>query len=75
MPDERFGQAVCAVVEPAPGATVDGDELVEFVRARLARFKAPRHVVVVGSIGRSPAGKVDYRHLTDLAVERVGAGG
>jgi fatty-acyl-CoA synthase len=71
VPDERFGQAVCAIVEPAPGEAVDEPGLGEFVRRRLARYKAPRHVVVVGSIGRSPAGKVDYRRLSRLAAERV----
>jgi fatty-acyl-CoA synthase len=71
VPDDRFGQAVTAVVEPVPGETVEAAELAAFVRGRLARYKAPRHVVVVGSIGRSPAGKVDYARLAELAAERV----
>ncbi|MGH9093569.1 MAG: AMP-binding protein [Acidimicrobiales bacterium] len=74
VPDERFGQVVCALVEPVAGHTVDPDALIESVRSRLARFKAPRVVVAVDSIGRSPAGKVDYRELTRLAAERAGAG-
>ncbi len=71
VPDERFGEVVAAVVEPAAGAAVDTDDVVEFVRGRLARYKAPRVVVTVDSIGRSPAGKVDYRALRQLAVDRV----
>jgi fatty-acyl-CoA synthase len=73
VPDERFGQSVCAVVEPVPGETVDGEALAAFVHGQLAGFKVPRHVVVVSSISRSPAGKVDYRHLGELAKERVQA--
>ncbi|MBA3654192.1 MAG: hypothetical protein H0W70_08355, partial [Actinobacteria bacterium] len=46
---------------------------IEHVRARLARYKAPRKVIVVDTIGRSPAGKVDYRALKQLALDRVGA--
>jgi len=42
------------------------------VRAHLARYKAPRKVLVVDSIGRSPAGKVDYKGLQSLARERAG---
>ena len=60
-----------AVVEPVPGHALDQAELVEFVRAHLARYKAPRHVVLVPSIGRSPAGKVDYKGLRRLAVEQL----
>ena len=69
LPDERFGEVICALVE-APG-DIDEVETIEFVRARLARFKAPRHVVVVDTIGRSPAGKVDYRGMRAMAADRV----
>lgn len=44
-------------------------ELSEHVKSHLAHYKAPRHLVVVDSIGRAPNGKVDYRRLTAVAVE------
>ncbi|MDY7102182.1 MAG: AMP-binding protein [Actinomycetota bacterium] len=72
VPDDRFGQVITAVVQPVAGATIDDDELVAHVRAKLARYKAPRFVVSVDSIGRSPSGKVDYKGLTSLARERLG---
>jgi fatty-acyl-CoA synthase len=72
LPDDRFGEIICAVVEPAKGVTVDDQELIEHVRSRLARYKAPRKVIVVETIGRSPAGKVDYKGLKQLALDRVG---
>lgn len=66
VPDERFGQAVAAVVELRPGASATEAELVEHVRGRLAAYKAPRRVHFVDTIGRSPAGKVDYaRHRAE----------
>jgi len=73
LPDERFGEVICAVVEPRAGATVDERDVIEHVRGRLARYKAPRKVVVVDSIGRSPAGKVDYKALRELAMEKARA--
>jgi acyl-CoA synthetase (AMP-forming)/AMP-acid ligase II len=73
VPDERFGETICAVVEATDGATIKADELIEHVQGRLARYKAPRRVLTVPSIGRSPAGKVDYRALRRLARERSGA--
>jgi fatty-acyl-CoA synthase len=71
LPDDRFGEIICAVVEPQPGATIEDDALVEHVRARLARYKAPRKVLVVDTIGRSPAGKVDYRGLKEKALQSL----
>jgi acyl-CoA synthetase (AMP-forming)/AMP-acid ligase II len=73
VPDERFGEAICALVERRPGSTVAEADLVEHVKARLASFKAPRHVVLVASVGRSPAGKLDYERLRHLARSRVAA--
>jgi len=72
LPDERFGEVICAIVEPVPGGTVGQDELIEHVRGRLARYKAPRQVLTVDTLGRSPAGKVDYAGLKALAAERSG---
>jgi fatty-acyl-CoA synthase len=75
LPDERFGEIVCAVVQPTPGSAVDADAAIEYVRSCLARYKAPRRIVVVDSIGRSPAGKVDYKGLREVALARsLGAG-
>jgi acyl-CoA synthetase (AMP-forming)/AMP-acid ligase II len=73
VPDERFGETVTAVVE-LRHPTSD-DELVAFVRARLAAYKAPRHIAVVETIGRSPSGKVDYRRLKDYAQQTLASGG
>jgi acyl-CoA synthetase (AMP-forming)/AMP-acid ligase II len=58
VPDERWGENVCAVVVARPGMTVDPDNVVATVRQRLAGFKVPRHVVVVDSLPTNAAGKV-----------------
>jgi len=68
VPDDRFGEVVAAAVEVHPGAEVSEEALIEHVRSTLARYKAPRHVRFVPSIGRAPTGKVDYgRHKRDMA--------
>ena len=72
LPDERFGEVISAVVEPAEASdAVTLDTLAAYVKERLAAYKAPRHVVVVDTIGRAPNGKVDYKRLKALAAERV----
>ena len=60
LPDPRFGERICAVVETDGAAQPTLVELSEHVRATLAGYKAPRDLVVVESIGRAPNGNVDY---------------
>ncbi len=71
VPDERFGETICAVVEPAAGG-IDAAVLIEHVRGRLARYKAPRDVIEVDTIGRAPNGKVDYKRLKEHARSELG---
>ncbi len=75
VPDDKFGEAITAVVEPVePGAPIDEAELIGHVKSRLAGYKAPKRVLVVDTIGRAPNGKVDYKRLKAHAVERLTAG-
>jgi acyl-CoA synthetase (AMP-forming)/AMP-acid ligase II len=74
IPDDRFGEAVTAVVEVADGAEVEPDAVVDHVRSKLAVFKAPRRVFVIETIGRAPNGKVDYKRLRAYAIENASAG-
>jgi fatty-acyl-CoA synthase len=63
VPDARFGEAICAVVELDGSGAVPSPEpaeLIAHVKERLASFKAPRHVLIVASVGRAPNGKADY---------------
>jgi acyl-CoA synthetase (AMP-forming)/AMP-acid ligase II len=74
VPDERFGEAVTAVVAPAPGETPDEDEIAEAVeRSGLSRFKRPRHVVIVDAVPRGPNGKADYAWARETARTRLGS--
>ncbi|HEV2360969.1 MAG TPA: AMP-binding protein, partial [Acidimicrobiales bacterium] len=76
LPDERFGETVCALVELKPdlsGPAPTAEEIVEHVREQIAAFKAPRRIVFVPSVGRSPAGKLDYGTLKETAVAEAAA--
>ena len=65
LPDERFGEAVVAAVQLEPEATLDEAALMAHVRAHLAGFKVPRHVVAVGVERLN--GKMDYRAMKKVA--------
>jgi fatty-acyl-CoA synthase len=61
VPDDEYGQRLAAFVVTQPGVTVDGEELRNYVRANLARFKVPRDVVFVDELPRNATGKL-LRH-------------
>ena len=71
LPDPRFGERICAVVETDGASQPTLAELSEHVRLSLAGYKAPRDLVLVESIGRAPNGKVDYKAIKDRAVEAL----
>jgi acyl-CoA synthetase (AMP-forming)/AMP-acid ligase II len=71
VPDERWGEAITAVVQPRAGAQPETAALVAFARERLATYKAPKHVVCVERVVRSPAGKADYRWAKETAVRGI----
>ena len=71
VPDERWGSAVTAVVQPVTGTTPTPAELVAHCREQLAGYKVPKHVVVVDTVVRSPAGKADYRWAQRAAEDAV----
>jgi o-succinylbenzoate---CoA ligase len=56
-PDDQWGQAVAAVVVPAPGSMPSLAVLRAFVAERLAPYKAPRYLVIVEEVPRGPTGK------------------
>ena len=71
VPDERFGEVIVAWVEAAVDGDVDEGDVIDHVKQRLAGYKAPRRVLTTDTIGRSPAGKVDYSRLRKEAAQRI----
>jgi fatty-acyl-CoA synthase len=60
IPDERFGEAVVAVLSLRPGEEASNDDLTAALEP-LARFKRPRRFVIVDEVVRGPNGKADYK--------------
>ena len=63
VPDDDWGESVKAMVVLRPGEQATGPEIIEFTRGRLAHYKCPRTVDIIGSIPRNPSGKVLKRTL------------
>jgi acyl-CoA synthetase (AMP-forming)/AMP-acid ligase II len=73
VPDERWGERVVAVVQLRPGHELDRMDLDAHVRRHVAGYKAPREVVVVEHVVRSPSGKPDYRWGRAAAIDALGS--
>jgi long-chain acyl-CoA synthetase len=66
VPHERLGEEVAATVYVRPGMSLTVEELQAHVRERLAPFKVPSRIALVGeSLPRNPAGKILKRELRD----------
>jgi fatty-acyl-CoA synthase len=73
LPDERWGEAVIALIERRPGADgLSRDDLAAHCRTTLAGYKVPKEFVTVDSLQRSPAGKADYNLLRSVAAAELG---
>ena len=62
-PDEKWGEAVCAVVVPTPGASLTLEAVQDFVRSHLAGYKVPRRLELVPELPVLASGKVDKKRL------------
>ncbi|MEJ8574042.1 acyl-CoA synthetase [Microbaculum marinum] len=65
-PDDTWGETPCAFVELRPGAEATGEEIIEWCRQHLARFKVPRHVVFA-ELPKTSTGKVQKFVLREMA--------
>jgi acyl-CoA synthetase (AMP-forming)/AMP-acid ligase II len=63
VPDDKWGEAVKAVVVPRPGAAMDADDVIAWSRERIAGFKCPKSVDFVEALPRNPSGKILRREL------------
>jgi acyl-CoA synthetase (AMP-forming)/AMP-acid ligase II len=71
IPDNRWGEMVVALVQPADAKAVDEADLGAHCRATLAGYKVPKRFVSMDSLQRSPAGKADYKLLRTVAEEAI----
>jgi long-chain acyl-CoA synthetase len=72
IPDEEFGEALMAVVEPQAGVTLDIAAIRAQLKTSLADYKVPKHVEILNNLPREDSGKIFKRRLRDPYWERAG---
>ena len=68
-PHERWGEVPVAFITTTGSAEPDVEELQEFARQRLARFKVPKRIIVVDEMPKTGTGKVQKYVLRERAQE------
>ncbi len=63
IPDPKWGEVGRAIVALRPGASVTEEELLDFCRERLARYKVPKSIIFVDALPKTGAGKIDKERL------------
>src|SRR5947209_15435345 len=72
IPDEEFGEALMAVVEPQVGMTLDVAVIRAHLKTSLADYKVPKHIEILRDLPREDSGKIFKRRLRDPYWERAG---
>ena len=65
VPDERWGEAVKALVVPKPGTSPDPAAIIAYARERIAAYKAPKTVDFIEVMPRNPSGKILRKDLRE----------
>ena len=65
VPDEKWGEAVKAIVVMKPGKKATPSDIINFTRERIAGFKTPKSVDFIEALPRNASGKILRRHLRD----------
>jgi fatty-acyl-CoA synthase len=65
LPDPRWGEVVSAFIRPAPGNSIDKNELHDYLREHLAPHKTPRHWFVVETFPLTGSGKIQKFKLRE----------
>ena len=65
VPDEKWGEAIKAVVSLRPGQKATAEEIIDFCKQHLASYKKPKSVDFIDAIPKNPYGKVLKRELRE----------
>jgi fatty-acyl-CoA synthase len=74
VPDDKYGEELCAWIIVRDGHTIDEAQVREFCRGRLAHYKIPRYVLVVAEFPMTVTGKVQKFKMREESIERFGLG-
>jgi fatty-acyl-CoA synthase len=74
VPDERYGEELMAWIVPRQSTGLDAEQVREFCRGKIARYKIPRYIKFVDAYPMTVTGKVQKFKMREVAIEELGLG-
>ena len=71
VPHEKWGEVGCAAIVLKAGESAEEEEVVTFLRGKLANFKIPKSIIFLPELPRTHSGKVQKQTIRELAMERA----
>jgi len=72
VPDEKYGEEVCAWIKLHEGETATEEDIREFCRERIAHFKIPRYILFVDEFPMTITGKVQKYKMREQMISKLG---
>ena len=72
VPDQRYGEELCAWIVLQPGAEPDVEAILAFCRGKIAHYKVPRYVSFVDEFPMTVTGKVQKYKMREISTEKLG---
>ncbi len=72
VPDEKYGEEMCAWVKLRPGAELTGEEVMDFCRGKIAHYKIPRYVRFTEDFPMTVTGKVQKFKMREVSISELG---
>ena len=72
VPDQRFGEELCAWIIAKPGQTLDEDEVRAFCKGKIAHYKVPRYIRFVPEFPMTVTGKIQKFKIREAMIEELG---
>ena len=72
VPDQRFGEELCAWIIAKPGQTLDEDEVRAFCKGKIAHYKVPRYMKFVDAFPMTITGKIQKFKIRELMQQELG---
>lgn len=72
VPDEKYGEEVLACVILRDGMTATSDEVIQFVKGGMSRFKSPRYIIFMESFPMTASGKIQKYKLREMGIQVLG---
>ncbi len=72
IPDSYLGERTCACIIPRPGEEITFEDVVDFLRDKIAKYKLPEQVQIVEELPRTPTGKIQKGVLREETMRKLG---